>query len=420
MKTNSLSWKENKVPGIAKSIFIFIIFLAMASAVYANNLADVNGNFFDGFESGSISTKNWTNTGTGSAWAIDNDPYQGLNNIKATDTVTMSVIQTNISTAGYGSITFAFYAYTDGLDNGEYIAADWYNGTTWINALPQTEDIGSYTLYNYSLPAAAEDNPDFKIRFRCLSSNPNEDCYVDNVQVTGIDSTPPGTIGNLTNQSSGVSSIYWVWDNPSDADFNYTIIYIDGVWEANTTNAFYNKTGLIQNTNYTITVHTVDTNGNVNDTDKNNTAWTLADTTVPVINNVTDSPDPVNQGQSITITANVTDNYNVSSAWVEINGTNYTMTQAGELWQYSYNTAPLAIGLYNYTVYANDTFNLEAIPVISNFTVYEQPNELIMMWLDPDSGELDDSNQVIGMNEEDNVMDFIFNFFGNIFTMFTD
>jgi len=45
----------------------------------------------------------------------------------------------------------------------------------------------------------------------------------------------------------------------------------------------------------------------------------------PVINSVSDSPDPVNRSENVIIMANVTDDVAVSSVWVGINGSNYTM-----------------------------------------------------------------------------------------------
>jgi len=52
-----------------------------------------------------------------------------------------------------------------------------------------------------------------------------------------------------------------------------------------------------------------------------------SDTASPVINSISDSPDPVVRGTEITITANITDDSAVSSALVEIDETNYTMTR---------------------------------------------------------------------------------------------
>ncbi|MDH3324816.1 MAG: Ig-like domain-containing protein, partial [Candidatus Peregrinibacteria bacterium] len=101
-------------------------------------------------------------------------------------TGTESIIETGISTEGYTGIAFYFNHTSDGNDAGEYLAADWYNGTGWTNILFDDTNHGDIWQHkNYSLPAVASNNANFRIRFRALSSNPNEDFYVDDVEVFG-------------------------------------------------------------------------------------------------------------------------------------------------------------------------------------------------------------------------------------------
>lgn len=89
------------------------------------------------------------------------------------------------------------------------------------------------------------------------------------------DTTIPNSVTNLNSQSAGKTWIYWNWTNPSDSDFNSSIIYLDGINVDNTTDNFYNMTGLSPGTDYIITVHTKDHTENVNDTDVNSTVSTL-------------------------------------------------------------------------------------------------------------------------------------------------
>lgn len=128
------------------------------------------------------------------------------------------------------------------------------------------------------------------------------------------DTTAPATVTNLANQSAGKTWIYWGWTNPSDADFSQAIVYINSSNVANTSNNYYNATGLTANTSYTIIIHTKDTSGNVNNMDVNSTASTLAvvankppNTTLnyPPINYYNDSSDPV----AITFNCSATDDY---------------------------------------------------------------------------------------------------------------
>jgi hypothetical protein len=92
--------------------------------------------------------------------------------------------------------------------------------------------------------------------------------------ITLQDTAPPSSVMNLNNQSQGTRWIFWNWTNPTDVDFNSSIIYLDGVNIVNTSNNYYNATGLTSNTNYTIILNTKDTTGNVNYADVSNTATT--------------------------------------------------------------------------------------------------------------------------------------------------
>ncbi len=138
------------------------------------------------------------------------------------------------------------------------------------------------------------------------------------------DTTPPATITNLQNISATNTSIFWNWTNPSDADFDATIIYIDSVNEVNLSSGVtsYNATGFLPNTTHTITIHTKDTTGNVNTTDVSNTAKTLPTTTQPQPS-VDVTPPTVNlnspadnqnlSDQQITFNCHVADNMKVKT-----------------------------------------------------------------------------------------------------------
>jgi len=108
---------------------------------------------------------------------------------------------------------------------------------------------------------------------RVLSSEDNRADYeaglVENT-------TPPASISDLQN-TTGTTWINWTWTNPADDDFSHVMLYLNGIWKANTSDAYYNATGLSPETTYEIGTRTVDTNGNVNTTTwVNQTATTLA------------------------------------------------------------------------------------------------------------------------------------------------
>ena len=98
------------------------------------------------------------------------------------------------------------------------------------------------------------------------------------------DNTPPSTVMDLQS-TNGTTWINWTWINPSDPDFNHTEIYLNGIFQTNTSAEFFNATSLQPETSYTLSTRTVDNNGNVNETWVNSTATTSKKfvPTIPVI-----------------------------------------------------------------------------------------------------------------------------------------
>ncbi|MBD3248894.1 hypothetical protein GF336_02500, partial [Candidatus Woesearchaeota archaeon] len=93
------------------------------------------------------------------------------------------------------------------------------------------------------------------------------------VAVIEPDIIPPAAVGNLSEQKVNTTWIYWNWTNPS-ADFSEAIIYIGGTNAANTSDNYYNATGLNPDTSYTIRINTKDSSGNINYTNITDTAST--------------------------------------------------------------------------------------------------------------------------------------------------
>lgn len=78
------------------------------------------------------------------------------------------------------------------------------------------------------------------------------------------DNTPPTSISDLNNISNGYNHIYWNWTHSSDPSYSKYILYLDGVNIANTTSNFYNTSGLIHSTSYTLNVTVIDDLGYTN------------------------------------------------------------------------------------------------------------------------------------------------------------
>jgi len=149
-----------------------------------------------------------------------------------------------------------------------------------------------------------------------------EDLYplVDPWPPTGEDTTPPASITNLAN-ITGNFWINWTWANPSDPDFNHTMIYIDNGWVLNTSESFYNGSYSSHATK-TISTHTVDTSGNINST------WVNQTTTIPnnQITITNTSGASVTEGETVYVDYDATDadSDTPTDGWGSTD--NYTMT----------------------------------------------------------------------------------------------
>ncbi|VVB88123.1 Carbohydrate esterase, sialic acid-specific acetylesterase [uncultured archaeon] len=89
------------------------------------------------------------------------------------------------------------------------------------------------------------------------------------------DTTPPSSITGLGSTST-LNSVNWSWNNPDDVDFSHVMVYINDIFITNTSLPFYNLTGRNGSETWTISTHTVDSSGNINQTWNNHTAKTDA------------------------------------------------------------------------------------------------------------------------------------------------
>ncbi len=97
-----------------------------------------------------------------------------------------------------------------------------------------------------------------------------------NINKTSTDITPPDSVNNLKTISYDRKYINWTWTDPITPDFAKVMVYVNGKFMTTVTKGirYYRATGLIPNTTYTITTHTIDTSGNINQTWINSTAKT--------------------------------------------------------------------------------------------------------------------------------------------------
>ena len=143
------------------------------------------------------------------------------------------------------------------------------NGTTHtLNALP----FDTTTLANgyYQLNVTVIDNS--------TTNNTKSDTSTFFTVLNVLsDTTAPASVTNPSVAGNGTTWLLINWTNPNDSDFHHVMIYKNNSWIYNTTSnttSSYNITGLTSGSAYEITVKTVDTTGNINQTGTNLTAST--------------------------------------------------------------------------------------------------------------------------------------------------
>jgi PKD repeat protein len=145
--------------------------------------------FSDGFEA---EFAGWATSGTVNWYT--GTPKNGTHGIEMIETSSM---EQTISTAGYQGIKVSFYMGADSFEpeHGDHARALWYDGSTWTELIyigpGDPEEDGQLHYLQYSLPAGAEDNADFALRFEINASWSTDYTYVDDVVVKGSTGGPP-------------------------------------------------------------------------------------------------------------------------------------------------------------------------------------------------------------------------------------
>ncbi len=139
---------------------------------------------------------------------------------------------------------------------------------------------------------------------------------------------------------------------------------------------------------YTIWIN--DNEGNWNSTSGD---ITVQDTTNPLWCNLVESADPLELGSNETIWINATDLSGINLVYLEIGGSNESMTQgSGDIWYYSL-WQPSTIGVKNYTIYMEHVFSNWNNTGLQNFTVQDT---IAPLW---DSLVESDDPLLLGNNE---------------------
>ena len=135
--------------------------------------------WYDGFESGDFIEGGWT-VFSGDA-SVSGTSYTGEYGAKLIKT---TWIEKAISTEGFTQIHVKYARkQNSGMDEGEYLFVEWWDGTDW-NELERTQDT-SWVYKDFTCSSGADDNPNFKLRFRTNCDKVPEVGFVDDVEITG-------------------------------------------------------------------------------------------------------------------------------------------------------------------------------------------------------------------------------------------
>jgi hypothetical protein len=159
--------------------------------------------FSEGFEA---SLSGWTEGGT-VEW-YTGAPRRGTHDVRLRRDGSIS---RTVSTVGYGRLSVSFYLGAAVDADGEYVLAEWSDGTTW-NELARidngdTNDDGQLHYYTVELPSSADENPIFALRFSVSGDALDDYGYVDDILLHSESSSQPNEVGfyNTPGQARGVA-----------------------------------------------------------------------------------------------------------------------------------------------------------------------------------------------------------------------
>ena len=236
----------------------------------------------DDFESGDFSVGGWTVVAT-PASVDESGAYTGSYGAHLKKRGT---IEKSISTAGYQAIHVKYARTTYNMSSTEFLFVDWFDGSGW-HELETTHDTSWVSVDMTCGGVGADNNPNFKIRFRINGKAANVEAMVDNVEITGTpsgpDTTPPTpdpmtwasapqatgstSISMTATTASDISGVEYYFACITDADH-------DSGWQDSPT---YEDTGLTSGNTYTYQVQARDKSPV-----PNTTGWSLEASATPL------------------------------------------------------------------------------------------------------------------------------------------
>ncbi|MHA2472230.1 MAG: hypothetical protein ACXAES_03235, partial [Promethearchaeota archaeon] len=147
----------------------------------------------------------------------------------------------------------------------------------------------------------------------------------------------------------------------------------------------------------TYTIYATDSNSNVNFLVNN---ITVIDTVSPILVNLIETTDPLELGDTASIQLDVIDFSPILFVLIEIEGSNYTLTNtAGNTWSYN-NLTPTDSGIKFYRIFTSDSAN-NPISLESNITVVDTLGPVLTNLIKSDESILFGQSVSIQINAQD-------------------
>ncbi|MDD5093382.1 MAG: hypothetical protein PHV74_03245 [Dehalococcoidia bacterium] len=170
----------------------------------------------DNFETGTLD--NWTQDAYND-WDVSTERFSEgsyaahVDDADADSILTLKDAIDFSQTSGWVPYTLSFSWFIEnGLDAGEYLALDIWNGTAW-DPIDQLDGDATPSEENQWFDEVIDITPytvsDFRIRFRGRMTGQNEDAFVDSVSITATPDPSTGHIERLTYAESSPGNYEW-------------------------------------------------------------------------------------------------------------------------------------------------------------------------------------------------------------------
>lgn len=136
--------------------------------------------FFDNFESGNFTAGGWVKNNANGPQVRIEAAYKGSQGARVRK---KAWIEKSLDTTGYEDIRIVYWRRTANYDGGEELRVRWWNGASWTTLENTTDE--QWTRVEFALPAGADDNPAFKLRFKSRGDQAKERGEIDNVEIHG-------------------------------------------------------------------------------------------------------------------------------------------------------------------------------------------------------------------------------------------